>query len=266
MIQCTSVQYSALEGIPKSPWQSIKIFSIVGARIPVLMSGLWPTARLGTKSSWRAAFAHAQSVRCIAASMFPLILLQVKLEQDLAAERAAHYDTLTQMAVKQAAYSQERQRVDKLLERRLEDIADLEAQLKRSQKRVDWLETELRAIQVSSYWRMQPAHCECTCLIVCTSDGDRCGDQSTLVCPSAGPARKILHRRSSELTIKFGCYVQRVSLRALDRSITSPKDSIESTGWSPLRHIVSDTCMAALHAALLHDPAMHFIQRRCMMP
>ena len=230
------------------------------------MSRLWPTARLGTKSSWRAAFAHSQPVRCIAASMFPFILLQVKMEQALAAECAAHHATRIQMI----GYSQQKQRFDKLLEKMLEDIADLKAQLKRSEKRVDWLEAELRAIQVSSYWRLQPAHCACTCLNVCTSDGDECatlnGDQSTLVCPSAGPERKILHRRSSELTIKFGCYVQRVVLRALDRSFTSPEDSIESTGWSPLRHIVSDTCMAALHAALLHDPAMHFIQRRCMMP
>ena len=112
------------------------------------------------------------------------------MEQDLAAERAAHYATRFQMAGKQA-----------LLERRLEDIADLKAQLKRSQRRGEWLEAELRAIQVSSYWRLQPAHCACTCLNVCTSDGDRCGDQSTLVCPSAGPERKFLHRRSSELTI-----------------------------------------------------------------
>ena len=124
------------------------------------------------------------------------------MEQDLAAERAAHCATRFQMAgIKQAAHSQEKQRFDKLLERRLEDIADLKAQLKRSQRRGEWLEAELRTIQVSSYWRLQPAHCACTCLNVCTSDGDRCGNQSTLVCPSAGPERKFLHRRSSELTI-----------------------------------------------------------------
>ncbi|CAK0782765.1 hypothetical protein CVIRNUC_005960 [Coccomyxa viridis] len=84
-----------------------------------------------------------------------------KMEQDLAAERAAHYATRFQMAGKQA-----------LLERRLEDIADLKAHLKRSQRRGEWLEAELRAIQ-------------------------------------------------------------RVVLRALDRSISSPEDSIEST--VPLR-------------------------------
>ena len=101
--------------------------------------------------------------------MFPLILLQAKMERALAAEGAAHQATRIRMI----GYLQGKQRKDDLLGRRLGDIADLKAQLKRSEKRVEWLEAELRAIQVSSYWRLQPAHCACTCLNVCTSDGDR---------------------------------------------------------------------------------------------
>ena len=67
----------------------------------------------------------------------------------------------------QAAYRQDREAFEEVLQRSLTEISDLKAQGKGYQKRIAQLETELRAVQVRSYCRLQIAHCAHPCLHVC---------------------------------------------------------------------------------------------------